>query len=366
MASERTAGYRKGLVDEAAGQVSREIFVNDEIYREELERVFARSWLFVGHESQIPNPGDFFVSSMGEESVILCRDRAGQIHVFLNSCRHRGMKVCRYDEGSTAVFTCPYHGWSYSTDGRLGRRPLFPRGLSLAARSLAMGARRGCAAMQLQGLGLGDLGPRRAALPRISRRVRELSRSDPRRAGRPRGPGRGARRRPEMADPLQLEISGGELQRRQLSQYQPPLGRSRRDRPERRRAPRHDRIAARPETACCNTGPRPSDDRLCIAEGSPAAAHLPALAGRLRIFPPLRRRAAAHPRRRSAPARRSWRNLPQCRVIAAPAAHDRGAGIRAARIKPRYGAGSSSIARRRRKSKISCATITSAIPARRG
>jgi len=125
MASERTAGYRGGLVDVAAGQVSREIFVNDEIYREELERVFARSWLFVGHESQIPNPGDFFVSSMGEESVILCRDRAGQIHVFLNSCRHRGMKVCRYDEGSTAVFTCPYHGWSYSTDGRLVGVPYF-------------------------------------------------------------------------------------------------------------------------------------------------------------------------------------------------------------------------------------------------
>ena len=127
MASERTAGYRKGLVDVAAGQISREIFVNDGIYREELERVFARSWLFVGHESQIPNPGDFFVSAMGEKSVILCRDRAGQIHVFLNSCRHRGMKVCRYDEGSTAVFTCPYHGWSYSTDGRLVGVPISAR-----------------------------------------------------------------------------------------------------------------------------------------------------------------------------------------------------------------------------------------------
>ena len=56
---------------------------------------------------------------MGEESVILCRDRANTIHVFLNSCRHRGMKVCRYDEGNTPVFSCPYHGWSYSTDGNL-------------------------------------------------------------------------------------------------------------------------------------------------------------------------------------------------------------------------------------------------------
>src|ERR1700752_4055818 len=94
-------GYRPGLVDMAAGQISREIFVNDEIYRQELERVFARVWLFVGHESQIPKAGDFVTSSMGEESVILCRDRGGRVHVFLNSCRHRGMKVCRYDEGNT-------------------------------------------------------------------------------------------------------------------------------------------------------------------------------------------------------------------------------------------------------------------------
>jgi phenylpropionate dioxygenase-like ring-hydroxylating dioxygenase large terminal subunit len=118
-------GYRSGLVDLASGQISREIFVNEAIYQEELERVFARSWLFVGHESQVPNPGDYFVSGMGEESVILCRDRAGAIHVFLNSCRHRGMKVCRYDEGSTTVFTCPYHGWSYGTDGRLVGVPYF-------------------------------------------------------------------------------------------------------------------------------------------------------------------------------------------------------------------------------------------------
>src|SRR5690348_16476156 len=91
-------GYRRGLVDMTTGQISREIFVNEEIYAEEQERVFTRAWLFVGHESQIPNPCDFFVSCMGEEAVILCRDRAGEVHVFLNSCRHRGMKVCRYDE----------------------------------------------------------------------------------------------------------------------------------------------------------------------------------------------------------------------------------------------------------------------------
>src|SRR5919106_5528831 len=112
-------GPMRDLVDVDRGMVSREIFVNEDIYRQELERVFARAWLFLGHESQIPGPGDFVVSSMGEESVIVCRDRTARIRVFLNSCRHRGMKVCRYDEGNTAEFTCPYHGWSYGTDGAL-------------------------------------------------------------------------------------------------------------------------------------------------------------------------------------------------------------------------------------------------------
>jgi phenylpropionate dioxygenase-like ring-hydroxylating dioxygenase large terminal subunit len=119
MRSARGEGYRPGLVNLTAGEISREIFVNEDIYQQELERVFARAWLFVGHESQIPGPGDYFVSSMGEESVILTRDRARKVHVFLNSCRHRGMKVCRYDEGNAPVLTCPYHGWSYGLDGKL-------------------------------------------------------------------------------------------------------------------------------------------------------------------------------------------------------------------------------------------------------
>ena len=82
MATASTIGYRPGLVDLRTGTISREIFVSEAIYAEELERIFARSWLFVGHESQIPNPGDYVVSRMGEESVILCRDRAASDHYF--------------------------------------------------------------------------------------------------------------------------------------------------------------------------------------------------------------------------------------------------------------------------------------------
>ena len=109
----------RSLVDLEHGLVSREIYVNEEIYQQELEQVFARAWLFVGHESLVPNPGDYFASRMGEEHVLLVRDRKNKLHVFLNTCRHRGMKVCRYDQGNTVEFMCPYHGWSYGTDGAL-------------------------------------------------------------------------------------------------------------------------------------------------------------------------------------------------------------------------------------------------------
>jgi phenylpropionate dioxygenase-like ring-hydroxylating dioxygenase large terminal subunit len=113
------------LVDVDRGLVGRDIFVDETIFAEEQERIFTRAWLLVGHTSLIPNPNDFFVSRMGTESVILCRDKHSNVHVFLNTCRHRGMKVCRYDKGNTLLFTCPYHAWSYATDGKLTGVPQY-------------------------------------------------------------------------------------------------------------------------------------------------------------------------------------------------------------------------------------------------
>ena len=113
------------MIDLVTGTVDREIFISPDIHRQELEKLFTRSWLFVGHESQVAKPGDFFVSRMGDESVIMCRDDRGGIHVFLNSCRHRGMKVCRYEQGNTSLFVCPYHSWSYSTSGKLQGVPQY-------------------------------------------------------------------------------------------------------------------------------------------------------------------------------------------------------------------------------------------------
>lgn len=111
------------LVMADQGLVSREIFADEDIFKQELDQIFNKAWLFVGHESLVPNPDDYFLSRMGTAPVILTRDRQGDIHVMLNSCTHRGMKLCRYDQGNARAFTCPYHGWSFSTNGRLVDRP---------------------------------------------------------------------------------------------------------------------------------------------------------------------------------------------------------------------------------------------------
>jgi phenylpropionate dioxygenase-like ring-hydroxylating dioxygenase large terminal subunit len=100
-------------------QVNRRIFSDDGIYHLEMERIFGRCWLFLGHESMIPKPGDYFTNYMGEDPVIVCRDSRAEVRVFLNTCRHRGATVCLYDRGNAITFTCSYHGWSYNVDGQL-------------------------------------------------------------------------------------------------------------------------------------------------------------------------------------------------------------------------------------------------------
>jgi 3-phenylpropionate/trans-cinnamate dioxygenase subunit alpha len=107
------------LVDVETGRISRRIFVEQEIYEQELERIFARCWLFLCHECQVPKPGDFFSTYMGEDPVLVVRGTDGELRAFLNVCRHRGNRLCRADKGNAASFTCAYHGWTYRNDGRL-------------------------------------------------------------------------------------------------------------------------------------------------------------------------------------------------------------------------------------------------------
>jgi 3-phenylpropionate/trans-cinnamate dioxygenase alpha subunit len=101
------------------GEVDRRIYSDPEIFELEMERIFARAWLFLCHESQIPEAGDFFGAVMGRDNVLVVRQKDGSVQAVLNTCAHRGNAVCRAEEGNAKSFLCTYHGWSFGIDGSL-------------------------------------------------------------------------------------------------------------------------------------------------------------------------------------------------------------------------------------------------------
>jgi len=101
------------------GVVPSRIHNDQEIHDLELERIFGESWVFVGHETEIPEPGDYAKRYIGDSPFIFVRDENGEIRVLFDSCQHRGTTVVRAEQGNTSHFRCPYHNWTYKNTGEL-------------------------------------------------------------------------------------------------------------------------------------------------------------------------------------------------------------------------------------------------------
>ena len=106
-------------------RVHRDVYTSPEIFQLEMERLWSRTWIYVGHASQVPNPGDYITLDIAAQPVVMVRHGDGSIRVLLNRCAHKGTKVVYGFAGNTGkTFRCPYHAWTYRTDGSLLHIPL--------------------------------------------------------------------------------------------------------------------------------------------------------------------------------------------------------------------------------------------------
>lgn len=97
--------------------VDRRVYTDPEIFDLEMERIWGRAWIYVAHESQIRNPGDFFTTDLARQPVLLVRHDRDTFHLFFNRCAHKGTKVVELESGRAPMLRCGYHGWTYKTDG---------------------------------------------------------------------------------------------------------------------------------------------------------------------------------------------------------------------------------------------------------
>lgn len=97
----------------------RDMFTDEELFELEMKHIFEGNWIYLAHESQIPNPNDYYTTFMGRVPIVITRDKTGTLHALVNSCSHRGAMLCRFKRANKATFTCPFHGWTFSNTGRL-------------------------------------------------------------------------------------------------------------------------------------------------------------------------------------------------------------------------------------------------------
>lgn len=119
-------------------RVHTSLYTSEAIFAREQERIFQQTWVWVGHDSELPEAGSFKRASVGTQPVIVVRDRNGEIHVLLNRCRHRASTVCEQRRGKTRSFVCPYHSWGYGLDGTLRGVP-HPAGYGNILNKAALG-----------------------------------------------------------------------------------------------------------------------------------------------------------------------------------------------------------------------------------
>jgi phenylpropionate dioxygenase-like ring-hydroxylating dioxygenase large terminal subunit len=100
-------------------RVHRKIYTEAEVFEAEMERIFERTWVFVGHESEVATAGDYKSVTIGTQPAIMTRDEDRGVHVLMNRCMHRGSTICQEQRGNSSYFRCWYHGWTYSNRGEL-------------------------------------------------------------------------------------------------------------------------------------------------------------------------------------------------------------------------------------------------------
>ena len=123
------------------GCVHRQLYTDPAIFELEMARIFGTAWIYIGHESQVKKPGDYFATQIGRHPVVMVRDAEGGLRVIRNQCAHRGAMVVATEKGSADEFTCCYHGWTYHLDGRLKAVPLnhgYPRDFKVGDPNMSM------------------------------------------------------------------------------------------------------------------------------------------------------------------------------------------------------------------------------------
>lgn len=117
--------FRKTAETFATGAktLPQQYFVSEKVFAEERNKIFSKQWVLVGHQSQIATTGDYFVQEVAGESLIIVRDKGGEVRGFYNVCRHRGTQVCEEKSGHLPALQCPYHAWTYGLDGKLTGAP---------------------------------------------------------------------------------------------------------------------------------------------------------------------------------------------------------------------------------------------------